>query len=274
MEHSSTSLMVPRSAELILCPIFAIFSCIAIFIMYDSIKHLYFKYNINDENELKNPIRYITIIGIITYLLSVLISFIWTILCVIESNTSMGKNEMILIGTILSLLGRWCMLLLFVMRIDYTFRDSIFEYSPFIIITLYLSVGALFILIIILSIFGYSNNLIISSNISYNIRLYGLIIFIIIEFILSILLIILFLQKLFNLFVKRIKSTISDKEMNTPPSSNVSISTTSSPTPNNNNTSYHIEDTMRFQQAVHENTLNAMTKYSLLVIIINNVINH
>ena len=146
-----------------------------------------------------------TMIGIICYGLSLFVCSMYTFLITLIPITRRQELIIGLISATLYFIGRWCMLFIFVLRIDITFRGSIFEYPSCLIRTLHLMLF-IFIIIIALIITGFLD--IINPNLkllALHIRVLSTIVWAILDFLLSTLLIILFLRKLFYLFVREMQ---------------------------------------------------------------------
>ena len=105
----------------------------------------------------------------------------------------------------------WFRLLILILRIDYTFRDSYLSYSPKTIGCLYFSTFFMILLIFMMIL----PLLIIRNQMLWIILLFGTI-YALIDVLLSIILTIMFLKKLFYLIVQHI--TIKNNELTSRPS--------------------------------------------------------
>lgn len=305
----------PQHLQILYCSIYGFLSLIAIFILIISCKNLYCKKcNKNNKQSTANPHRntemniYLknsTIMALFGYILALIVCFFATLIEVVYNPSRSDRSyekPLGLIGISFYMLGRWTMLLLFIQRIDYTFRDSIFAYSKCYIHSLYITIMLLFVSLCFYVILGFSE-FIEDNDTKQAIMIYGILSWVIIEFIFSTILLIMFIKKLFTLFLKTMKYKISeniayDIEMSSrskskSPSKSKSggCSTPNRPnTPKSPSTSKTDTNTMALprltlesiatnslsrsssvRKATEENvdptTLNAMTKYTLLVFI-------
>ena len=219
-----------KTGAISFCVIFFILSLLTLLISISSLINLCFPSCINlrkssqnsdtitkvknhSKNEMNSKIKCTTIVVVISSSFCVCVSFIMMIIVSINESK---WNEWKILGPIALFfysIGRWTMLYSFVIRLDITFKNSVYQYKPLIIIIL-----NLFLIIIGLSVFVVVfahlplQWLLISDKIAYKIRYYGAQIFGILELIFSVLLLFLFIKRLFSLFSMSIKQSDSFKQ--------------------------------------------------------------
>ena len=315
---SRRDIRTPQHLQILYCFIYGCLSLIAIIILIISCKNLYCKRCNKNNNQgtstnqqrntdMNTYLKNSTFIGLFGYISALIVCFTATLIEVLYDPIRAERGyekDLGLIGMSFYMLGRWTMLLLFIQRIDYTFRDSIFAYSKCYIHALYVTIMLLFISLCFYVVLGFSE-FIEDNDTKDIIVIYGILSWITIEFIFSNILLIMFIKKLFTLFLKTMKYKLSeaiayDIEMSSPspsksgskeskPSSPSHCPTTTTDQPHTPNTmavpkltlesiatvsnslsrqSSHRKSMRKCtEENVDPKTLNAMTKYTLLVFI-------
>ena len=224
------------------------------------------------QNDMNPFIKTATFIGLIGYFSALLVVFSITVIEVVYDPILTERDyeqDLAIPAVIFYLLGRWTMLLFFIQRIDYTFRDSIFAYSKCCVNILYGTITFLFISLCLYVILGFSDIIIQDKEIKDPISFYGILIWVTIEFVFSNILMIAFLKKLFHLFVKTMKYTnsaagtveieISMSDTSASPGRKPTLASIS----DFSNTARNARE--QTKESVDPLTLRAMTRYSLLV---------
>ncbi len=278
---------MPEVLEILCCTIFSILSLIASTILIASCKQIYCnkwctqrqrKSSCTSDDQWRNNdmntyIKNATFIGLFSYVSSLIVSFIATILEVIYTTERDYPRPLLIAGVAFYMIGRWTILLSFIQRIDYTFRYSIYTYSKCTIRFMY---GTIFFLLVSLFIYiplGLSE-IIPDNDIKDAIAIYGILIWITIEFIFSNILMFAFIKKLFNLFVTTMKQRLSNRII-----PEIQLASSASDLDTNSNRNRIPSDSVNSTKSstksmrkqtednVDPETLNAMTKYTLLVVI-------
>eukprot|EP01084_Bolivina_argentea_P216623 367966_1 len=227
----------------------------ATFILADSIKILYLSKTNDNVQDLNNYFRHGTSSAVITYFIAVIFSYILAIY-MYANHDAYKTNEPIFFFTaiIFYFTGRWIMLLLFVFRIDFSFRDSILKYSNKILYPMYIMVFLMPGIIVVMSIVSFMPDF---ERDDGGIRILCAICWMFIELLLSITLIILFLSRLFHLFSQRAKFCFDNMKQTS------SNSVSSNKSASNSPSIVTATETV----IVSIEKIYMITKYSLLVII-------
>ena len=297
-QNMGPNIRTPPPLQMLYCIIYGILSLIGIVLLLISSNYLFCdtcindstlsparnkmtkqKNNHNDQNEnsehndMNKYIKIATFTGMIGYFSALWLAFSVTIIEVVYDPISTARHHERQLGRpaiAFYLLGRWTMLLLFIQRIDYTFRDSIFAYSKCCVNILYGTIIFLFVSLCFYFILGFSDIIIQDEETRSPIPWYGIITWVSIEFTFSNILMIAFLKKLFHLFVKTMKYTNNSTddiavniEMST---GSISRASTGPETKSVLVSISNLSNTARnAKETVDPLLLRAMTRYSLLV---------
>eukprot|EP01084_Bolivina_argentea_P033236 61501_1 len=212
----------------------------------------------SDSESLKELSSYFlhgTMIAVFLYYISLIILTTYSFVLYIQHDLWF---QYIFVGEIIGIFiyfgGRWSMLLLFVFRIDLSFRDSVLQYSKKVLFTLYIIVYFMPFLLIVMFIFVG-----IFPHASGAIAILTAFIWILLEFILSVTLIILFIYKLLVLFRTRANHVLSTVIAN-----NLSLSSSE----HKSNSMKRAPTTTKSETVIVSiETIKMMTKYTLLVVV-------
>lgn len=218
-----------KTAAIIYCTIFCIISIFVSLITISTIYHFYHHKlctyktrhlsqsnnhnNIAPKYEINPKIKYSTIIGIVCNTIQVYSSFIMMIITAINPSKHNDWHILAPIGILFYAIGRWTMSYSFIIRLDITFKSSMYQYSSWILKLLYLFLGILGLCKLIVFIAHLPLNWTgIPLSIIYEIRYHGAETWAILESIFSVLLLFLFIKKLFGLFSMTIKQSDLEKK--------------------------------------------------------------
>eukprot|EP01084_Bolivina_argentea_P318340 552050_1 len=210
--------------------------------------------DLHTTEDMNNCIKHTTAISIFFFLFPVIVIFIRMAISIVYGYYFIYAeygDYMTIPMLSCYLIGRWTMLLTFILRLDYTFRDTVYQYKPCAIRTLYIMLFISLVYTLVISTLfmpGSDDNLLM-----VKIRSYMTICVVIYEFIFINMLMILFIRKLFDLFVRTVtinKTRNIEIELEVASSSS---SITVSPAPSN------------AIDAVSQDLLFVTIKYALLV---------
>ena len=121
---SKRDIRTPQGLQILYCIIYSIFACLSILLFVIACKHLCCGKSA--------PHKYVTastVLAMLGYFATVIICWIATLFEVIYDPVRSDRgyeDDLSLPGAAFYMLGRWSMLLLFIQRMDYTFRGSVF----------------------------------------------------------------------------------------------------------------------------------------------------
>ena len=232
MKVDVTAMEPTKTEAITYCTIFCIISIFVSLISISTIYHFYHHKlcickNKNSSNntpikhekyEINPKIKYSTIIGILCNTIQVYSSLIMMIITAVNPSNHNPSNHnqwhiLSPIGILFYAIGRWTMSYSFIIRLDITFKSSMYQYSSWILKLLYLFLVILGLCkLIVFAVYLPLNWTKIPISIIYKIRYRGAETWAILESIFSVLLLFLFIRKLFGLFSMTIKQSDLEKK--------------------------------------------------------------
>eukprot|EP01084_Bolivina_argentea_P318341 552051_1 len=159
----------------------------------------------NPKEDMNNCIRHTTSISIFFFLSLILIVFTRMSISIVYGYYFIYfeyRDYMSIPMLLCYLVGRWTMLLSFILRLDHTFRDSVYQYKPCTIRLLYTMLFISLLYMVVLSTLFMPGS--VHNPLMIKIRTYMTIFIILYEFIFINMLMILFIRKLFDLFARTV----------------------------------------------------------------------